>query len=399
MSSFSPQKALSVRRPAGLAVRGAAITLFVTLLPGVAGAQPFDRQQSIGTLQEQARKLAAELDQLDQKTNDLDEQYNDARLQLDGLRQKLADNQAQVDAARAQLDTNRADAQRYAIEAFVGNSDDSGLVGIADDAIEESQRRTYLASWYGDSEQVVEGLVAAQKDLADQEADLSAANDKVEAKQAEIENAKTQLEATIKNRRDLAAGVQGQLEEALKAEQARLAAEAEAKAKAEAEAAAKRAAAARRVPAVAVQAAAPGSSGSAARAMTVVASSPPAAASTTPVPAGAPTAVEVALAQQGDPYRWAASGPDSFDCSGLIMFAYKAAGVSLPHSSRALRGMTERISVDELQPGDLVFGGSPVHHVGMYIGNGQMVHAPHSGDVVRVASVYSTSKPVSFGRL
>lgn len=399
MSSFSPQKALSVRRPAGLAVRGAAITLFVTLLPGVAGAQPFDRQQSIGTLHEQARKLAAELDQLDQKTNDLDEQYNDARLQLDGLRQKLADNQAQVDAARAQLDTNRADAQRYAIEAFVGNSDDSGLVGIADDAIEESQRRTYLASRYGDSEQVVEGLVAAQKDLADQEADLSAANDKVEAKQAEIENAKTQLEATIKNRRDLAAGVQGQLEEALKAEQARLAAVAEAKAKAEAEAAAKRAAAARRVPAVAVQAAAPGSSGSAARAMTVVASSPPAAASTTPVPAGAPTAVEVALAQQGDPYRWAASGPDSFDCSGLIMFAYKAAGVSLPHSSRALRGMTERISVDELQPGDLVFGGSPVHHVGMYIGNGQMVHAPHSGDVVRVASVYSTSKPVSFGRL
>jgi len=399
MSSFSPQKALSVRRPAGLAVRGAAITLFVTLLPGVAGAQPVDRQQSIGTLQEQARKLAAELDQLDQKTNDLDEQYNDARLQLDGLRQKLADNQAQVDAARAQLDTNRADAQRYAIEAFVGNSDDSGLVGIADDAIEESQRRTYLASRYGDSEQVVEGLVAAQKDLADQEADLSAANDKVEAKQAEIENAKTQLEATIKNRRDLAAGVQGQLEEALKAEQARLAAEAEAKAKAEAEAAAKRAAAARRVPAVAVQAAAPGSSGSAARAMTVVASSPPAAASTTPVPAGAPTAVEVALAQQGDPYRWAASGPDSFDCSGLIMFAYKAAGVSLPHSSRALRGMTERISVDELQPGDLVFGGSPVHHVGMYIGDGQMVHAPHSGDVVRVSSVYSTSKPVSFGRL
>lgn len=399
MSSFSPQKALSVRRPAGLAVRGAAITLFVTLLPGVAGAQPVDRQQSIGTLQEQARKLAAELDQLDQKTNDLDEQYNDARLQLDGLRQKLADNQAQVDAARAQLDTNRADAQRYAIEAFVGNSDDSGLVGIADDAIEESQRRTYLASRYGDSEQVVEGLVAAQKDLADQEADLSAANDKVEAKQAEIENAKTQLEATIKNRRDLAAGVQGQLEEALKAEQARLAAEAEAKAKAEAEAAARRAAAARRVPAVAVQAAAPGSSGSAARAMTVVASSPPAAASTTPVPAGAPTAVEVALAQQGDPYRWAASGPDSFDCSGLIMFAYKAAGVSLPHSSRALRGMTERISVDELQPGDLVFGGSPVHHVGMYIGDGQMVHAPHSGDVVRVASVYSTSKPVSFGRL
>lgn len=399
MSSFSPKTALSARRPAGLAVRGAAVTLFVTLLPGVAGAQPLERQQTVGSLQEQARKLAAELDQLDQKTNDLDEQYNDARYQLDGLRQKLADNQAQVDAARTELEANRSAAQHYAIQAFVGNGDDTDLVGIADDAIEASQRRTFLASRYGDSEQVVDGLVAAQKDLADQEADLSAANDKVEAKQAEIEKSKTQLQATIDNRKQLAASVQGQLEEAVKAEQARLAAEAEAKAKAEAEAAAKRAAAARRPPAVAVQAAPAGSTGSTARSMSVVATPAPAAASTTPVPVGAPKAVEVALAQQGDPYRWAGVGPDSFDCSGLIMFAYKAAGVGLPHSSRALRGMTESISADELQPGDLVFGGSPVHHVGLYIGNGQMVHAPHSGDVVRVASIYSTSKPVSFGRL
>lgn len=93
------------------------------------------------------------------------------------------------------------------------------------------------------------------------------------------------------------------------------------------------------------------------------------------------------------------SGPNSFDCSGLVMFAYAAAGRSLPHSSRALRSMTQRLSVDELQPGDLVFGGSPVHHVGIYIGNGQMVHAPNSGEVVKVESMYSTSKPVSFGRL
>ena len=105
------------------------------------------------------------------------------------------------------------------------------------------------------------------------------------------------------------------------------------------------------------------------------------------------------MEQQGDPYRWAASGPNSFDCSGLVMFAYKAAGISLPHSSRALRSMSRSLSPDELQPGDLVFGGSPVHHVGIYIGNGQMVHAPHSGTVVKVSSMYQTSKPVSFGRL
>jgi cell wall-associated NlpC family hydrolase len=61
--------------------------------------------------------------------------------------------------------------------------------------------------------------------------------------------------------------------------------------------------------------------------------------------------------------------------------------------------MTRRITADELQPGDLVFGGSPVHHVGLYIGGGMMIHAPRTGDVIRIASIYSTSKPVSFGRL
>jgi cell wall-associated NlpC family hydrolase len=81
------------------------------------------------------------------------------------------------------------------------------------------------------------------------------------------------------------------------------------------------------------------------------------------------------------------------------MYAWGQAGVSLPHSSSAMFAMTQRISVDQLQPGDLVFGGSPVHHVGLYVGNGLMVHAPHTGDVVRVASIYGTSSPVRFGRL
>src|SRR4051794_40692489 len=87
------------RRTAGFIARGAAVTMFVTLLPGIAGAQPLERQQSIGSLQEQARKIAAELDDLDQKTNALDEQYNDAQLQLADMKKKLAGNQQDVDAA------------------------------------------------------------------------------------------------------------------------------------------------------------------------------------------------------------------------------------------------------------------------------------------------------------
>ena len=100
-------------------------------------------------------------------------------------------------------------------------------------------------------------------------------------------------------------------------------------------------------------------------------------------------AVDTALAQVGDPYVWGAGGPDAFDCSGLTQYAYSAAGVSLPHSSASQSQMGTPVSRDQLQPGDLVFFYSPVSHVGMYIGNGQMVHASTSGQPVKVASLDS----------
>jgi cell wall-associated NlpC family hydrolase len=98
-------------------------------------------------------------------------------------------------------------------------------------------------------------------------------------------------------------------------------------------------------------------------------------------------AVDTAMAQRGKPYVWAAAGPGSFDCSGLVQYAYASAGIDLPHSSRMQSGIGQSVSRDQLQPGDLVFFYSPVSHVGIYIGNGQMVHAPTSGDVVKVTSV------------
>jgi cell wall-associated NlpC family hydrolase len=100
-------------------------------------------------------------------------------------------------------------------------------------------------------------------------------------------------------------------------------------------------------------------------------------------------AVDTALAQVGDPYVWGASGPNAFDCSGLTQYAYSAAGVSLPHSSSSQSRMGTPVSRAQLQPGDLVFFYSPVSHVGMYIGNGQMVHASTSGQPVKVASLDS----------
>lgn len=102
----------------------------------------------------------------------------------------------------------------------------------------------------------------------------------------------------------------------------------------------------------------------------------------------AAAAVQYALAQVGDRYVAAAAGPSSFDCSGLTMTAWRQAGISLPHYSYSQWSSTRRIPLSEARPGDLVFyfGGS-VHHVGMYIGNGKMVHAANPGDGVRIDSV------------
>ena len=121
----------------------------------------------------------------------------------------------------------------------------------------------------------------------------------------------------------------------------------------------------------------------------------PAAAAPAPAPAprvaaaggAARTAVDTALAQLGDPYVWAAAGPDAFDCSGLVQYAYAAAGVRLPHSSTMQSQMGTPVSRSQLQPGDLVFFYSPVSHVGIYVGDGQMVHASTYGQPVKVASV------------
>ncbi len=103
--------------------------------------------------------------------------------------------------------------------------------------------------------------------------------------------------------------------------------------------------------------------------------------------AGGP-AVAYAKAQVGKSYVYGAMGPDSFDCSGLTMAAWKQAGVSLPHSSSAQYASGQQISESELQPGDLVFYYSPISHVGMYIGDGQIVNALNPGSGVQISGLH-----------
>ena len=126
-----------------------------------------------------------------------------------------------------------------------------------------------------------------------------------------------------------------------------------------------------------------------------------------PAPApsgGASAAIAFAKAQLGEPYVWGGAGPDSWDCSGLTMAAWATAGRTLPHYSVAQYDATTPVSQGSLQPGDLVFwssNGSPssIYHMGMYLGGGQMIHAPRTGSNVEIVSMYSWIAPDLFSRV
>jgi cell wall-associated NlpC family hydrolase len=98
-------------------------------------------------------------------------------------------------------------------------------------------------------------------------------------------------------------------------------------------------------------------------------------------------ALRAAATRLGKPYVWGASGPNSFDCSGLTSWAFNRAGVTLPRSSSAQSTVGRSVSWSDMQPGDLVFYYSPVSHVGIYAGGGKMINAPQSGDVVKYQTV------------
>ena len=98
-------------------------------------------------------------------------------------------------------------------------------------------------------------------------------------------------------------------------------------------------------------------------------------------------AVKAALTRLGDPYVWAAAGPDAFDCSGLVVWSFQQAGVSLPHSSQELAAGGQPVAVEQMQPGDVISYYSDASHVGLYVGGGKMVHASTYGVPVAVVGI------------
>jgi peptidoglycan DL-endopeptidase CwlO len=355
----------AARLPAGRRVLVALVAaggLILTPIPASAEPQPT-------TATEAASLIAARAHDLEVLT----ERFNAAGEELKAIQEKAARAAADLTAAVAALAQAREHVREVAYGAYTGGRLGPFEAMLTSDSPDELLDRVgtlqTIAAHNNDA--------LGNADRANHDADRA----KAAAEQAAAD-AQAQVELLAAQKKDLdnqIAAYQAEYER-LNAEEQRAS-----RAAAERQAAADQAAADQ-------AAAEPGASSG-------QSSDPaPAAPPAPPAPAAAPatggssaaqTAVDTAMAQLGDPYVWAAAGPDAFDCSGLVQYAYAAAGIQLPHSSSMQSTMGSPVARSALVPGDLVFFYSPVSHVGIYIGNGQMVHASTSGEPVKTASVDS----------
>jgi cell wall-associated NlpC family hydrolase len=346
-----------------------------SLAPALAGAPAHaDPGDTIASKAAEAKRLEAAIEANGARISELDEEYNETRLRIAQANEGLADAEARIDQAKRESNGLRRELDGRAAALYTQAGTSTPLADLDLTSVRDlGARSKYSDAAAERDDDLIADLAAARELLDERQGELEKARGAAEAQQAALEDQRASVEAATAEQEDLLSQVQGELKQLVEKERERRQAAAEAAARAEFEARVAREQAARTNTS---------SGGSSSNAPSVAPPNVPAPSSRAQV------AVDTATAQVGDPYVYAAAGPDSFDCSGLTMYAWAAAGVSLPHSSRAQYAALPHVPMESLAPGDLVFYGSPIHHVGMYLGNGQYVHAPQTGDVVKISSVY-----------
>jgi len=408
-----PGPARDARRtsPARRLHRATAALLALGLILGITMSGGGASAQTVDSLRARAQQIATELDDLERQGLELNERFLELSEQLAQLEAEQAENRTKVDEAQARVEATRGQAAGYLVEAYIGAGSSDGIaLGSADpnEAVNSQVMLEYLRS---DREVAADEFAASKSDLEARSAELEASTEELQASKERQAAVVATLESNVDRHNELLNSTNSQLNEALAAERARREAAEEARAQeaARQQAAAAAAAAAARTTATV----APGSSAPSRTSLTsrpaqgsqpAPARAPAPAPAAVEAPASAPVsapngrasaAIATAMSRLGTPYRWGGTTPSGFDCSGLMLWSWASAGVSLPRTSGAQKAATQRISRDQLQPGDLVFSGSPVHHVGMYIGGGQMIHSPRTGDVTKISALRADS----FGRI
>lgn len=386
---------------------GVCSTLFVVSMLVIGAATSPTVGAGVDQQQAKVDQIADDLEALENRIGELEEQHAGALDRIDELEGEIAVSQAKVDAQQVALAGLRGQMSSIAVDKFTagGATGLTPLFSTAESFTEELQRgelaRVALDQGAGDSDelqQLVEDLNAETTSLEQnktEQADLLAS---LEGQQAEGDALVAQYEQQY-------AEATAELGNLVREEQERRAAAAIAKAQQA------------QTTTVAAPAqprgggAAPSSGGSAPAApsssdsgggdsggASTPAPAPEPAASVPPPASTAGIAVNAAMGQLGVPYRFAAEQPGvAFDCSGLTKYAWGRAGVYLPHQSRQQYASTPHVPADQAQPGDLIFYYSPISHVAIYLGGGSLIHAPATGDVVKVSSV-SWNKVIGVSR-
>jgi cell wall-associated NlpC family hydrolase len=383
---------------------------FATLLLLAPFVMPEVARASVEDQRREVERIVDELDRLHTQADVLAEDWNEAADQLRELTDEVAKAEESVAAKEAELAGLRGDLSEVALRTLTGSGPDvlGPLFSNADvysDALRRDQfSRVALSVGTGTTDDLDELI----RELEEERADLQSKRQQVETLQATIEQKQQQTEQLTAQYTEQRTAAEARLGRLIEEEEQRRAEEAWRQLQAEV-AAQQSAAATASSGGGSTDAGSGGSgsdsattgagsggggsggggsgsggggSGSGGSSETSEPSSPPPAVSSL-----SEIAVQAALSQQGKPYRYATAGPSSYDCSGLTHYSWGRAGVYLPRNSRAQAAATPRVPSGSAQRGDLLFYYSPISHVGIYLGNGSYVHAPATGDVVKVSPV------------
>jgi peptidoglycan DL-endopeptidase CwlO len=327
--------------------------------------------------QAHAQSVLVQINQIGRNLETVVQEYDGARLELQRVKRNLRQNQHQLRLARANFRAaqKRLMARVYSlyvngepstIDVIAGSKSISQMISRAESAQVLSNQDAALG----------EQALRYQRSVQRRERQLQGLKRRREATVASLASKKQTIDAALARQKQLLASIHTtiqdlQHQEALREQ--RLRAEAEARLRQEMQR--RRAAAQAAAQAPAQPPSSSGSSGIPQPPINVPVGSPG---------VGHPEAAQIALRYLGVPYAWGGSSPSGFDCSGLVMYVYAQLGISLPHYTVAQYSATQPISMSQIQPGDLVFFDG-LGHVGIYIGNNEFVHAPHTGTVVQIS--------------
>jgi peptidoglycan DL-endopeptidase CwlO len=340
----------------------AAVVAAASVVAGTAQADP-----SIDSKRAQAQRVLVELQQLDASAQRANNRYQLASAKLQRLERNLRINKQALGVARTNLGRAQTALAKRLVAIYTTRDEQSTLAVLLgakslDDLV---SRIETVNSVSRQDTAVIEQVVSFRRQIVQRRTFLRRAH--------HLQNTLVRERAAAKDRIDAQVGREQQLYDSVKAELAHLIVQQHARQLAAARVAAARAAAAQSAQAADAAVAGFGVSASVGD------------ASVAP-PSRYGGVVGVAMRYLGVPYVYGGSSPSGFDCSGFVMYVYAQMGVSLPHYTGAQWGYGVSVSRSDLEPGDLVFFDG-LGHVGIYVGGGQFIHAPHSGDVVKISSL------------